>query len=265
MNNLYRSMTAIILSAVVAVGFCSRTVAQTAPDFSLEDCDKGKHSLYQDLDAGKVVVIVWVMPCGACAMPMLTTNGVVKELNKTYPGKVKLYILDDFGDTECASLVGWLKNYSITTSGGYATVATTPSVPMTDYGAIGMPKIIAVSGAKREIIYRSENDVDGFVLRDKIVERLATAGTDLQAADGAVTVLQHPVRERLELTVGDAFAVVPTLTIRTMTGMDVAAGTSVLAEGRRLSADVAHLSSGAYVAVLRSDATVRTIPFIVLH
>lgn len=263
MKTMLRRFTLLVSVLCSALVSQSAAVSQTAPNFSITDCANGKHDLYQDLDAGKAVVIVWVMPCGACAMPTLTTNGVVKDVNKTYPGKVKLYVLDDFGDTECASLSGWLKTYSITTSGGYATIASTSSVSMTDYGAIGMPKIIAVWGADRRIIYRSENDVDGFVLRDSIVARLATSSVDDEGSD--VVLSPHPVRDELHLRLGDTPAESLFVDITDAAGNDVNAGATASLNGSDYRISTAHLASGTYVARIRSGVALRTIPFIVIR
>lgn len=263
MKTILRRFTLLVSVLCSALMSQSAAISQTAPNFSINDCSNAKHELYQDLDAGKVVVIVWVMPCGACAMPMLTTNGVVKEVNKSHPGKVKMYVLDDFGDTDCASLIGWLKTYSITTSGGYATIASTSSVPMTDYGDIGMPKIIAVAGAERQIIYRSENDVDGFLLRDSIVARITTSSVDDEGS--RIVLSPHPVRDELHLRLGDTPAESLIVDITDGAGNDVSAGTTASLNGSDYRISTAHLASGAYVARIRSGVALRTIPFIVIR
>lgn len=266
--------TLLMLVALCAANFAlsSIALAQVAPNFSIKDCNDTPHDLYQDLDAGKAVIIVWVMPCTECALPLLTTNGVAKELNNTYPGLVKMYVLDDFGDTECASLRGWLKTYSINTTGSYVTVASTPGVTMTDYGEIGMPKIIAVHGPARDIIYRSENNVDGFALRDSIKARLATASVPDQSS--AVIITPNPVHgNMLTLRLPEGVAplpnvspsVSPSITISSVTGQDVTPHDAAEVHGSLIRVNTAHLAAGAYMLRVISGSAVYALPFTVIR
>jgi hypothetical protein len=270
--------TLLMLVALCAANFAlsSIALAQVAPNFSIKDCSDAPHDLYQDLDAGKAVIIVWVMPCTECALPLITTNGVAKELSNSYPGRVKMYVLDDFGETDCAALRGWLKTYSINATGSYVTVASTPTVPMTDYGEIGMPKIIAVHGSNREIIYRSENNVDGFALRDSIKARLATASVPDQSSAAIIT--PNPVRgDMLTLRLPEGVAtlpgsgagnlpgVSPSIMISTVTGDDATPHDAAEVNGTSIRVSTAHLAAGAYMLRMISGGTVYALPFTVIR
>lgn len=259
MKPLVASVLRKVLSALILCMAPMSLQAQTAPDFTLKDCNNVEHNLYADVDAGKVVVIVWVMPCGACALPTLTTGGAVRDIDKNYPGKVKLYFLDDFGDTECAALRGWLKNYSIPYTAPYIAVASVTNVPMTDYGAIGMPKIIAVGGAEKNIIYNSENDVDGFVLRDRIIEQLSTSS--VQTSEEVATLSPQPVNDVLSIRLQGQSSASSRISIVNARGEEVETRMTSPAEGQ-VSCDVAHLPAGLYVVRIVNGTRARGMSFI---
>ena len=49
----------VLLSLFISVLALPQT---NATDFSVDDCNGEFHNLFTELDAGKVVVIAWVMP-----------------------------------------------------------------------------------------------------------------------------------------------------------------------------------------------------------
>jgi len=257
-HSVLKAVTVITSVFIIAVLTpCAAVFAHTAPNFSLKDCNNADHDLYTDINAGKVVVIVWVMPCGACALPTLTTSGVVKDIDKNYPGKVKLYIIDDFGDTECSSLRGWLKNYSISYTATYVVVGSSPDIPMTNYGAIGMPKIIAVGGGEKNIIYNSENDVDAFVLRDKIVEQLSTSSVEITSDTPRVS--PNPVNDIVTIHMPD-FSAESIIVIHNARGEEVMTRFNAQSGGD-VSLNTADLPSGLYAVCITVGGMTRSTSF----
>ena len=57
-------MKKIVFSAIWLVT-ASFTFAQTATDFTANDCAGTSHHLFAELDAGKIIVAAFVMPCGS--------------------------------------------------------------------------------------------------------------------------------------------------------------------------------------------------------
>ena len=53
--------------------------AQVAPNFTATDCNGTSIDLYSQLDAGKVIVICWVMPCSSCIPASKTSYNVVQS------------------------------------------------------------------------------------------------------------------------------------------------------------------------------------------
>ena len=81
------------LILIFATVFCT---AQTATDFTADDCNGTSHNLYSELDDGNVVVLCWVMPCGPWFLGAEYAQNAVQSFNISHPGKVKYYIVDDY-------------------------------------------------------------------------------------------------------------------------------------------------------------------------
>ena len=123
-----------------------------ATDFTALDCDGVSHHLFSELDSGKVIVIAWVMPCGPCGSIALDAYTASLGYAISNPGRVEFYLVDDFANTDCASLFSWADNFGM----GNCTKFSDPSIDMGDYGQIGMPKIVVLGGAGH-YVYFNEN------------------------------------------------------------------------------------------------------------
>lgn len=55
----------IIFAILTSLGFAYAQT--TATNFTTNDCDGISHTLFDELDDDKVIIISWVMPCTACA------------------------------------------------------------------------------------------------------------------------------------------------------------------------------------------------------
>ena len=73
------------------------------------------------------------------------------------PGMVKLYLVDDAGNTSCSSLSGWATQNSITTNAVFDNAGNV--IKMTDYGTAGMPKCVVLGGGTCHTVYYNANDV----------------------------------------------------------------------------------------------------------
>jgi hypothetical protein len=144
-------MKKILISLVFVTG--SLVKAQTtATDFTTSDCSSASHNLFSELDAGKVVVLIWVMPCANCINPALTAQTEVQNALNANPGKILFYVADDNGNTPCSSVKSWCNTNGVTPSA----VFSSTSIKMSDYGASGMPKLVVLGGNNHKVYY---NDV----------------------------------------------------------------------------------------------------------
>ena len=120
-----------------------------ATDFTALDCDGVSHHLFSELDSGKVIVLAWVMPCGPCGSIAMDAYTASLSYANSNPGIVDFYLVDDFANTDCASLFAWADNLGM----GNCTRFSDPSIDMGDYGQIGMPKIVVTGGAGHYIYF----------------------------------------------------------------------------------------------------------------
>ena len=127
--------------------------AQNATDFTTDDCNGVTHNLFDSLDAGNVVVIAWVMPCGPCATYASYAYDAVQSFNTSHPGKVDFYLVDDFANTTCMSLVNWGSQNGMPLN----TTFSSADISMSDYGTNGMPKVVVLGGNDHIVYYNINN------------------------------------------------------------------------------------------------------------
>ena len=142
-------MKKILSTLSMALMLCSTiSNAQTAADFTALDCNGVSHNLYTDLGAGKVIVVTWVMPCGACIGGAASAYNAVQSFATSNPGKVFNYLVDDDGITSCSSLASWAMQNGINTSN----ISYFGNSPLTineaNYGGTGMPHVIVIGPNK---------------------------------------------------------------------------------------------------------------------
>jgi len=147
-------MKKILLTLSTAV-FTLSAIAQTAPDFTATDCNGTSHNLYTELSGGNVVILNWVMPCGACIAPSQTAYNAAQSFAITNPGKVKYFLLDDNGGTTCSALTSWA-----TTNNILSPTATFDNSGNTvnemNYGGSGMPHVMVI-GPDHTILFNGLN------------------------------------------------------------------------------------------------------------
>lgn len=144
----------LLLSSFLLFFFASLQAQVTAPDFTATDCNGVSHNLYSTLNTGKVIVLDWVMPCGACVGPSLTAYNIVQSYTS---GNVLHYLIDDAGNTSCSTLSGWATNNGI---GNNRTTFSTSAIVENNYGGTGMPHIVVV-GPNHTIYFNGFNSGAG--------------------------------------------------------------------------------------------------------
>lgn len=169
----------LIFTLFLSVGY-----SQTATNFTCKDCSGIEHDLFTELESGKVIVIDWVMPCGPCAGPTLTTYNIVQSYQATHPGKVFMYVADDFADTPCVSLASWLQGIGATN----VTVFSNSAINMMDYGSYGMPKVVVIGGSGHQVFYDANNAVNAELLIAAIDSAIAVSSVGI---NDPVTILSE--------------------------------------------------------------------------
>ena len=127
--------------------------AQSATDFTTNDCNGVSHNLFDKLDNGEVVVLCWVMPCGPCATYAEYALNAVQSFSSSHPAKVKFYIADDFANTNCQTLMNWSSSFNLTADATFSS----SSINMNDYGGPGMPKVVVIGKNNYNVYYNGNN------------------------------------------------------------------------------------------------------------
>ncbi len=165
MKKTLLSLSILLTSSIAIIG-------QTATDFTVSDCAGTSHHLFAELEAGKVIVMVWVMPCGACIGPAKTAFNTSQTFQSSYPGRVLYYLVDDIGDYSCSGLSTWATNNTITPNAVFSNTGNV--INMANYGTAGMPKVVVLGGNSHTIF---DDEVDVFsstTLTTAITNALAT-------------------------------------------------------------------------------------------
>jgi hypothetical protein len=244
MKKILRSLFSVLaLSAPLTIG-----AQTTATNFSCNDCAGNNHDLFAELNAGKVIVISWVMPCSACTPPTQTAFGVVQSYAVSNPGQVLLYIADDYANTTCATLNNWAMGNSL----GGATTFSDPAVSMSPYGTPGMPKIIVVGGGYNHTVYFNENNSaanDASAIQAAVDSALADI-TGMQTPEGLISVnlFPNPANGSASLTIHATHATGATVKVLNVAGQEVMnAYAGTLAPGaNRITFSTEELAEGAY-------------------
>jgi len=124
-----------------------------ATDFTTDDCNGITHNLFDSLDAGNVIVISWVMPCGPCATYTIPAYAAVQSFASSHPGQVDFYLVDDYANTPCPTLVNWGNSNNLPLN----TAFSSSDISMSDYGINGMPKVVVLGGSDHTVFY-NQND-----------------------------------------------------------------------------------------------------------
>lgn len=175
-----------LIKLFVATIFCFTLHSQTAVNFSVKDCTGQLYTLFDELNAGKVVVLTWTMPCGSCVLPLKTTYNVVQSFESTHPGIVQMLMADDYANTSCSSIDLWATSNGMPNTKRFSN----PAIRMLDYGSNGMPKVVVIGGPEKQVFYNANDAVNHTALQAAI-----------QSAISVITSLENPkIQEDLKLT-----------------------------------------------------------------
>ena len=244
-------MKKILLAALYSLLYTGSYAQTTAPNWTAVDCNSVSHTLYDDLDDGKVVVMVWVMPCSYCSAGSKIAYNTVSQYVSTHPGKVIMYLVDDFGDQDCSTINQWVADSSIGT--GITTFSNANNtIDQDNYGGAGMPHI-AVIGPDRYIYFNKWNgyaeDPDG--IKGAIDFAIAVSlGVDDKALSQDIIVTPNPAHDKLNIS---TVKPVKEIWLYTVTGQ-LAMHQSLAVLSTDIKLDISGLAPGSYIIRL-ADAS----------
>lgn len=164
-----------IIFSVISILTCSLSFTQTtATDFTINDCNGVSHHLFEELEAGKIIVIAFVMPCGGCASPSLAAYNAVQSYATSNPNTVLFYLSDDNGTTPCSTISSWGNSNGMPNATSFSNTALNQD----QYGGGGMPKIVVLGGTNHAVASNQNSGVTTSGIQQKIDLLLASAGTN---------------------------------------------------------------------------------------
>lgn len=180
------------------------SIAQTtATNWTAPDCDGLSHTLFSELDSGKIIVFAWVMPCGSCVAPSKTAYNAVQSFATSHPGKVRFYLADDLGDATCSTLSSWVTANSIGSTSNMKIFSNAGNViDENDFGGTGMPHIIVMGGAAHTIHFNKKNSASNDLSGITAAINAAIGSTSVAGLERRVTfsVSPNPVINSLKVT-----------------------------------------------------------------
>ncbi|HNB81512.1 MAG TPA: T9SS type A sorting domain-containing protein [Chitinophagaceae bacterium] len=213
-------MKKIVLSSLLACSMAF-SYAQTAPDFTATDCNSVSHTLYNELNGGNVVVLVWVMPCASCIGGAKTAYDVAQSFSSSFPGKVKYFLIDDVGDGTCTALSGWASTNGIASP--TASFGNSGNViDEANYGGAGMPHVMVI-GSDHNILFNAKNGAanNAMAIQAAISLGLSPAGLNQTISESGFHVAPNPANGSIHITFDQEYPGASTLELVSTDGKKV--------------------------------------------
>ncbi|MBC8299221.1 MAG: T9SS type A sorting domain-containing protein [Pelagibacterales bacterium] len=237
----------------------------TATDFTTNDCNGVAHNLFNELDAGNVIVISWVMPCGPCETYSLPAYSAVQSFATSHPGRVHFYIADDYGTTACGTLNNFASNMPV------STIFSSSDVNMSDYGAYGMPKVVVLGGNDHTIYYNQNDSHITFPGAQSAISDALSAPLAIEQPINnkfEISSYPNPVNNVLNVSYTKIQSAIINFTIVDVLGqvvLKVEDNSSSSTEKLIKSINVSTLNDGNYFLRISSEIVAESIPFVVSH
>lgn len=205
-NNLfyakYENMKKITTTLALLFAAAAMATAQTAPNWTAVDCNSVSHTLHTELDNGKIIVFVWVMPCASCINGAKAAYDAVQNSESRAPGKILYYLSDDVGDHSCGDLTTWINANSIGNTAKMTLFGNAGNtINEAGFGGSGMPHVIVMAGSDHKIYFNKLNNAtnDRAGIETAINSAISALNVEQAKKSGAFTVSPNPVSGILEI------------------------------------------------------------------
>jgi hypothetical protein len=207
----------ITITSILLAAFANTNAQTTATNWTAQDCNSNNHTLFTDLNAGKVVVMVWVMPCGSCVNGATAAFNAAQSFATAYPGKVVYYLSDDLGDATCTDLNSWITTNSIgdiSKMSVFSNVGNT--IKESDLGGSGMPHVAVIGGgAQHKVYFNKMNSATNDQAGITTAIASAIAGTSVQNVTTQIqfSISPNPAKETMTVTYANRIKKITVLSI----------------------------------------------------
>lgn len=252
--NLYIS---IIVSIFTLTSYTAQT---TAMNFSGVDCNGNNVNLFQDLDAGKAVVLFYYMPsCGSCPPEATKIQTMANAINAIDPGKVKAYAFPFQNSTTCTYSAGWVVNNNLP----LYTPMDSGAVQVAYYGGFGMPTVVLVGGGmNHDVLFSTQNftSSDTTIMHDLIMNM--TAGIK-ESTISTVEVFPNPTSD--EFKVESNSTIEPTFEFLDTSGKSVEVKVLKIEHMNQYVFDTKKVSNGTYYLKVNTAGKIETKKVSIIH
>jgi hypothetical protein len=196
-------MTKFISTIVLLLAVTACNAQTTATNWTATDCNSVSHTLFTELDAGKIIVFTWVMPCISCKNGAKAAYDAVQSFSTSHPGRVLSYLADDLGDASCTTLSGWVTSNSIGATSNMTIFSNAGNViDENDFGGTGMPHVVVMGGADHHIYYNQKNSLTNDLtgITNAINSALATTGASELLSKEQFAVSPNPATNVLRIS-----------------------------------------------------------------
>jgi hypothetical protein len=240
-------MKKIVTSVALMLAAAISNAQTTATNWTASDCSSVSHTLFTELDAGKVIVFTWVMPCVSCKVGAKAAYDAAQSFATSNPGKVLSYLADDLGDADCATLSTWVTSNSVGSLSNMTIFSNAGNViKESDFGGTGMPHVVVMAGTDHHIYYNTKGtatyDLPGITAAINTAIS-ALGASDISNANVGLTIVPNPATDVLHVSAAKSIS---NVTVTTVAGQVVRS--EVFAKGKSdVTLSLSGLASGIYV------------------
>lgn len=189
------------LLLILILAFGKLEFAQTAVDFTAPDCSGTSHNLFTELNAGKIIVLVWVMPCGTCISDAKAGYDAAQSFATSNPGRVIYWLVDDIGNSTCSTVSSWANTNGIVTNNITVFSNSGNKIDEANYGGSAMPHVLVLGGMNHRVYYNKRNgNNDGAAITSAIDQVLASG---IVAPNGEkenpIEIYPNPAKDKITL------------------------------------------------------------------
>ena len=233
----------------------------TATDFTTNDCNGVTHNLFDSLDAGNIIVIAWVMPCGPCSTYTIPAYSAAQDFMSSNSADIDFYLVDDYANTSCASLINWGNVNGMPLN----TPFSSSDISMSDYGMNGMPKVVVLAGEDHTVFY---NDRDDKINYTGVYDALNNAYGNLSSVDEkknsfSFKLLGDQKNKLLKIQMNTISKNDFSFTVLDISGKSILNFTEQVYSSNLIKEiDLSHVESGIYFISISSETENKSLKFI---
>lgn len=256
-----------LLSVVALMCISFYTFSQTtAQDWTKTDCDNNSHTLFSELDNGKICVMLFpMMGCGSCSF----AGGYIQQIYEDYQatGLVNVYAIGYSDSYTCSQMQNWASSYSFTFP-----MMTKGASDITYYGGMGMPTIVVTGNNTHKVYYKKLGFApsDDAIIRSAIDQALADGATGLDnntVGNNHLNIYPNPSQNISTVSYSLKNSADVTLEILNVLGEKVMTLRNVNGQTgeNTTSINTAKLSNGVYYLRIKTDNYSDALKMVVSH